>query len=142
VGAAGPALSCATAARDARHAYAVLSGLTSASGGMVAAATRSLPERARAGRNYDDRYAWIRDQCYAGHAGGRRPDEHRLPLPDYPGGTALAGNRVNAQFQLDALGAALLLFAAASARPATPTASAPTSARSATPTARSCCAGS
>jgi hypothetical protein len=102
-----------------------------------------VASRARpGGRNYDDRYAWIRDQCYAGHAGGRRPDEHRLPLPDYPGGTALAGNRVNAQFQLDALGAALLLFAAASARPATPTASAPTSARSATPTARSCCAGS
>ena len=33
--------------RDARHAYAVLSGLTSAGGGMVAAATTSLPERAR-----------------------------------------------------------------------------------------------
>jgi len=68
-----PEIPCTTAARDARHAYAVLSGLTSASGGMVAAATTSLPERARAGRNYDYRYAWIRDQCYAGiaaaHAG-------------------------------------------------------------------------
>jgi hypothetical protein len=63
-----PELRCATAARDARHAYAVLAGLTSASGGMVAAATTSLPERARAGRNYDYRYAWIRDQCYAGRA--------------------------------------------------------------------------
>jgi GH15 family glucan-1,4-alpha-glucosidase len=45
-----------------------MSGLTSVSGGMVAAATTSLPERARAGRNYDYRYAWIRDQCYAGRA--------------------------------------------------------------------------
>jgi GH15 family glucan-1,4-alpha-glucosidase len=35
---------------------------------MVAAATTSLPERAREGRNFDYRYAWIRDQCYAGHA--------------------------------------------------------------------------
>jgi hypothetical protein len=57
-----------TARRDARHAYAVLRGLTSSCGGMVAAATTSLPERAEEGRNYDYRYAWIRDQCYAGHA--------------------------------------------------------------------------
>ena len=35
---------------------------------MVAAATMSLPERAREGRNYDYRYVWIRDQCYAGCA--------------------------------------------------------------------------
>ena len=35
---------------------------------MVAAATMSLPERAREGRNYDYRYVWIRDQCYAGQA--------------------------------------------------------------------------
>ena len=56
------------AVADARHAYAVLRGLTSASGGMVAAATTSLPERLEAGRNYDYRYAWIRDQCYAGLA--------------------------------------------------------------------------
>ena len=35
---------------------------------MVAAATTSLPERLEAGRNYDYRYAWIRDQCYAGLA--------------------------------------------------------------------------
>jgi GH15 family glucan-1,4-alpha-glucosidase len=54
--------------RDARRSYAVLRGLTSASGGMVAAATTSLPERADAGRNYDYRYVWIRDQCYAGQA--------------------------------------------------------------------------
>jgi alpha,alpha-trehalase len=63
-----PPLAGVTARRDARHAYAVLRGLTSADGGMVAAATTSLPERADAGRNYDYRYAWIRDQCYAGQA--------------------------------------------------------------------------
>ena len=56
------------AVADSRHAYAVLRGLTSASGGMVAAATTSMPERLRGGRNYDYRYAWIRDQCYAGIA--------------------------------------------------------------------------
>ena len=54
--------------RDAEMAMAVLGGLTSRDGGMVAAATMSLPERARANRNYDYRYAWIRDQCYAGQA--------------------------------------------------------------------------
>jgi alpha,alpha-trehalase len=63
-----PRLPDTLAPRDARHAYAVLHGLTSSSGGMVAAATTSLPERARQGRNYDYRYAWIRDQCYAGQA--------------------------------------------------------------------------
>jgi alpha,alpha-trehalase len=63
-----PAFSRTIAPRDARHAYAVLSGLTSSGGGMVAAATMSLPERARQGRNYDYRYVWIRDQCYAGQA--------------------------------------------------------------------------
>jgi GH15 family glucan-1,4-alpha-glucosidase len=55
-------------ASDARHAYAVLGGLTANSGGMVAAATTSLPERLESVRNYDYRYAWIRDQCYAGLA--------------------------------------------------------------------------
>lgn len=72
--AAMPTLTQSLAPRDATHAYAVLRGLTSSGGGMVAAATMSLPERAAAGRNYDYRYAWIRDQCYAGiaagHAGG------------------------------------------------------------------------
>ncbi len=48
--------------------YAVMRGLTSAGGGMVAAATTSLPERAEQGRNYDYRYVWIRDQAYAGQA--------------------------------------------------------------------------
>ena len=43
---------------------------------MVAAATTSLPERMDSFRNYDYRYAWIRDQCYAGlavAAHGRHP---------------------------------------------------------------------
>jgi hypothetical protein len=61
-----PAVPDVIGSRDATHACAVLTGLTSASGGMVAAATTSLPEHAEAGRNYDYRYAWIRDQCYAG----------------------------------------------------------------------------
>jgi len=53
---------------DVAHSLAVLRGLTSSGGGMVAAATTSLPERAEASRNYDYRYVWIRDQCYAGEA--------------------------------------------------------------------------
>ncbi len=143
-----PELRCATAQRDAQHAYAVLSGLTSQGGGMVAAATMSLPERARQGRNYDYRYVWIRDQCFAGQAvaasgphrlmddavrfvsqrlledgermppaytvtGDPVPDERTLDLPGYPGGSDVVGNWVNQQFQLDAFGEALLLFAAA-----------------------------
>jgi alpha,alpha-trehalase len=143
-----PSLPNVIATRDARHACAVLSGLTSSGGGMVAAATTSLPERAEAGRNYDYRYAWIRDQCYAGQAaaaagayplldsavrfvsgrlhadgrqlapaytvdGGRVPDQRRLGLPGYPGGFDLVGNWVTKQFQLDAFGEALLLFATA-----------------------------
>ncbi|HEX3737026.1 MAG TPA: glycoside hydrolase family 15 protein [Solirubrobacterales bacterium] len=136
------------AARDVRHAYAVMSGLTSATGAMVAAATTSLPERADRARNYDYRYAWIRDQAYAGEAvaaagpcpllddavrfvagrlladgpdlmpaytvaGDPVPTESRLPLPGYPGSVDVVGNRVRGQFQLDAFGEALLLFAAA-----------------------------
>jgi hypothetical protein len=136
--------------RDAEMAMAVLNGLTSGDGGMAAAATMSLPERARANRNYDYRYAWIRDQCYAGQAvaahghfplldsavafvsarlladgselkpaytvaGGPVPDERSLPhLVGYPGGTDKVGNWVTKQFQLDAFGEALELFAAAS----------------------------
>jgi alpha,alpha-trehalase len=143
-----PALEGLVGRRDARHAYAVLSGLTSTGSGMVAAATTSLPERARQGRNYDYRYAWIRDQCYVGEAvaragpyplmdravafvgerilehgsdlrpaytvtGERLPDQRELGLPGYPGGGDVVGNHVNEQFQLDAFGEALLLFAAA-----------------------------
>ncbi len=63
-----PALGRMAAADDAAHAYAVMRGMTTASGGMVAAATMSLPERADEGANYDYRYAWIRDQCFAGLA--------------------------------------------------------------------------
>ena len=147
--AALPDLGASLAPRASRHSYAVLAGLTSSNGGMVAAATMSLPERAEAGRNYDYRYAWIRDQCYAGQAvaadgphrllddavafvasrllddgprlkpaytvtGGAVPDERTLSwLAGYPGGSDKVGNWVNQQFQLDALGEALLLFAAA-----------------------------
>lgn len=63
-----PELDGVVGQRDARHAYAVMRGLTSSSGGMVAAATTSLPERAYAERNFDYRYVWIRDQCFAGLA--------------------------------------------------------------------------
>ncbi len=143
-----PPLECAVGERDARHSYAVLKGLTSSGGGMVAAATMSLPERAREGRNYDYRYVWIRDQCLSGQAvaragahpllddavrfvserlledgpqlvpaytteGGAVPDQRSLGLPGYPGGTDVVGNWVNRQFQLDAFGESLLLFAAA-----------------------------
>ena len=63
-----PAMDGVAASRDARHACAVLSGLTATSGGTVAAATTSLPERFESNRNYDYRYVWIRDQCFIGHA--------------------------------------------------------------------------
>jgi alpha,alpha-trehalase len=66
-----PSLEHTLAPRDAQHAWVVLRGLTSTGGGMVAAATMNLPERADTGRNYDYRYAWIRDQAYAGIAAAR-----------------------------------------------------------------------
>ena len=147
--AAIPRLGASLAPTASRHSYAVLTGLTSHSGGMVAAATMSLPERSEAGRNYDYRYVWIRDQCYTGQAvaadgphpllddavafvaeriladgpdlkpaytagRGPVPDERALPhLAGYPGGSDKVGNWVNRQFQLDALGESLQLFAAA-----------------------------
>ncbi len=66
-----PPLADTAAPRDARHAVAVLHGLTTGGGGMVAAATMSLPERAREGRAFDYRYVWIRDQSYVGQAAAR-----------------------------------------------------------------------
>ncbi|MDQ6659008.1 MAG: glycoside hydrolase family 15 protein [Actinomycetota bacterium] len=149
--AAVPTFDNVLAAPETRRSYAVLRGLTSAGGGMVAAATTSLPERAEAGRNYDYRYVWIRDQCYAGQAvaaagphpllddavkfvserllehgdqlapaytstGQAVPDQRHLELPGYPGGFDIVGNWVNQQFQLDAFGEALLLFAAAAGK--------------------------
>jgi alpha,alpha-trehalase len=143
-----PDLAEGSASRDAQQAYAVLRGLTSSSGGMVAAATMGLPERAKRHSSYDYRYVWLRDQAYAGLAaaahgplpalhdavrfatarllddgdrikpayridGGPVPDEHDLDLPGYPGGAPRAGNWVNQQFQLDAVGELLQLFAAA-----------------------------
>ncbi len=137
------------APRDVAHSWAVLRGLTSSSGAMVAAATTSLPERAEQGRNYDYRYAWIRDQCFTGQAvaaagggdllesavgfvrdrlledgprlapaytgaGDPVPGQRTLDLPGYPGAPEVrVGNHVRDQFQLDAFGETLLLFAAA-----------------------------
>ena len=63
-----PSMDVTVAADDARQSRAFLRGMTSSTGAMVAASTTSLPERAAQGRNYDYRYAWIRDQCYAGQA--------------------------------------------------------------------------
>ncbi|OOP64876.1 glycoside hydrolase [Arthrobacter sp. SRS-W-1-2016] len=65
-----PAMDETVTPADARRAYAVLRGMTGSTGAMVAAATLGLPERAKAKRNYDYRYAWIRDQCFAGQAAG------------------------------------------------------------------------
>ncbi len=64
-----PPLPGALDERDARHSAAVLAAMTSpATGATVAAATTGIPERAKQGRDYDYRYAWIRDQTYAGIA--------------------------------------------------------------------------
>ena len=63
-----PAMDRSVAPRDAQQAYAVMCGLTSHGGGMVAAATTSLPENIGGERDYDYRYTWIRDQCFAGLA--------------------------------------------------------------------------
>jgi GH15 family glucan-1,4-alpha-glucosidase len=74
-----PELDLEVGARDARHAVAVLTGLTTSGGGMVAAATLGLPERAYRNRSFDYRYVWLRDQVYAGRAAARAGIE---PLVD------------------------------------------------------------
>jgi alpha,alpha-trehalase len=56
------------APRDAAHAACVLRGLTTGDGAMVGAVTTSLPERLGGAGNYDYRYVWVRDQCFAGRA--------------------------------------------------------------------------
>ena len=141
-----PEFERSAAPRDSRHAYAVLRGMTAPGGGMVAAATLGLPERANAGKNYDYRYVWLRDQAYAGIAAGvteplpllneavafstarvlehgdklspayridgkSAPHEQQLDRPGYPGGTPIVGNWVRGQFQLDAMGELLQLYA-------------------------------
>jgi hypothetical protein len=63
-----PPMDHTIASRDATLALAVLHGLTSEAGGMVAAATLGLPERAKQDNSYDYRYSWIRDASYAGYA--------------------------------------------------------------------------
>ncbi len=91
------------APRDARHSYAVLRGLTRGGGGMVAAPTLGLPERAEAGRNYDYRYVWLRDQSYAGLAASVRES---LPLLDDAVAFATArllehGDRLKPAYRVD-----------------------------------------
>ena len=143
-----PEVSGTAADANVTKFYALAHGLTSKHGGMVAAATTGLPERLHGTRNYDYRYAWIRDQCFTGQAdaaygghvlldgtvafiaarlradgenlrpaytvvGEPVPDERSLPVPGYPGATPIAGNHANEQFQLDAFGEVLALFAQA-----------------------------
>ncbi|MFY9913798.1 MAG: glycoside hydrolase family 15 protein [Nocardioidaceae bacterium] len=74
-----PTITSSIAPGDSQHSYAVLRGLTSSDGGMAAAATMAIPERAEQGRNYDYRYAWIRDQCFTGQAAA---EAGALPLLD------------------------------------------------------------
>lgn len=61
------------ARRDVRQSIAILRGMTDSGGATVAAATTALPERAEAGRNYDYRFAWVRDVAFIGHAGAAVP---------------------------------------------------------------------
>jgi len=67
-GSAVPRFDNTISADDCRQSYAVLRGMTGAGGAMVAASTMGLPERAEQKRNYDYRYAWIRDQCFVGQS--------------------------------------------------------------------------
>ena len=84
-----PPFADSAAPEDTRRAYAVMRGLTAPGGGTVAATTLGLPERAEAGRNYDYRYVWLRDQAYVGIAAGVQQ-----PLPLLDGAVAFATARV------------------------------------------------
>ncbi len=79
---------------DVAQFYAVATGLTSRHGGMVAAATAGLPERLEAAANYDYRYAWIRDQCFAGHADAALGGDRKGGYPLLDGAVAFIGARL------------------------------------------------
>ncbi len=61
---------------------------------MVAAATTSLPERLEAHANYDYRYAWIRDQCFAGHADAELGGDRTGGYPLLDGAVGFIGARL------------------------------------------------
>ena len=138
-----PDLSSSATPGESRHSYAVLRGLTASTGAMVAAATTSLPERADQGRNYDYRYAWIRDQCYAGQAAAVIGDDDLLDSavrfvseriladgPDLRPAYTITGGRVPDQHDVTLPG-----YPGAPVRPATGS----TTSSSSTPSARRCC---
>lgn len=73
----------------------------------------------------DDAVRWVVDRLLADgdgtvpayRVGGQPvPDQQRLGLPGYPGGSDRTGNQVRHQFQLDLFGEALLLLGAAAER--------------------------
>jgi alpha,alpha-trehalase len=75
--------------RDARHAYAVLSGLTARSGAMVAAVTTSLPERMEGGRNYA---TGTRGSAISATRGSRSPPTAPTPCSTEPSGSSPSGS--------------------------------------------------
>ncbi len=109
-----PDLTASIAPRDSRQAYAVLHGLTGPSGGMVGAATTSMPERVDKGRNYDYRYTWIRDLSYAAQAAAVNGADDFLDGavgfiterlladgPDLKPAYTVSGGRVPQQYELE-----------------------------------------